>query len=140
MDKNKILKLIEEGVLNYYLDDNYMLDQNSIATEPQEVYDIDVEKYEKQAKQILFQAKLATRKAKLAKVISISDARGRIKDLNKKYEGTPFTMFKRHVEAYGLAANYRNFDKMSEDEMLNILQQIDITSLFDEIESELDDE
>lgn len=140
MDRNKILELIEEGVLNYYLDDNYRLIHKSIVAEPQGAFGEDDKKYKKLAKQILFKAKLAAKKFTIAKVISITEARGRLQDLDKQYEGKVFTMFKKHVEEYGLSANYRNFDKMSEKEMLSLLQQIDITTLFDEIESELRDE
>jgi len=137
MAGNKILDLIDEAIFDYYLQDNYKLDTDIKVKEPQEDYE---EKYHKLARQILFKAKLAANKANISKVISITEAKGQLKELNKKHEGKVFTIFKKHIEEYGLAANYRNFDTMNEEEMSSILEQINFTKLFDEIQSDLENE
>lgn len=137
MEGNKILDLIDEAIFDHYLQDDYKLDDEFKVNEPHEVYG---EKYKKLASQILFKAKLAAKKANIAKVISITEAKGQLKELNKKHEGKVFTIFKKHIEEYGLAANYRNFDSMNEKEMASILEQINFTKLFDEIQSDLENE
>lgn len=140
MEGNRILDLIDEGIFDHYVQDDYKLETEGNVNEPLENYGEIDEKYQKIAKQILFKAKLAANKATIEKVISITEAKGRLQELNKKHEGKVFTIFKKHVEEYGLAANYRNFDTMSEEEMLSILEQINFTTLFDNIESDLEDE
>ena len=55
-------------------------------------------------------------------------------------EGRVFPIFKRHVEEYGLAANYRNFDSMTEVEMKELLKHLNFTALLDDILSTLEDE
>jgi hypothetical protein len=138
MEKSKILESIEEGLLDYYLSIDYSLRTKDLVAEEPSSYDVD--RYKKLAKRILFKAKFATQNSLQEKVISISEASGRLATLDEKMKGRVFPMFKRHVEKYGLAANYRNFDAMTEDEMANILRQLNLTSLFDEILDELGDE
>lgn len=140
MEKNKILESIEEGLLDYYLSLDYSLKSEDMAREEQVSYGDRTQRYNKLAKRILFNARLATRNSLQTKVISISEASGKLVELDSKLKGKVFSIFKRHVEEYGLAANYRNFDTMSEDEMMSILKQINLTALFDEISSELEDE
>ncbi len=137
MEGSKILDLIDEAIFDHYLQDNYKLDGEFQVNEPQEHYG---DKYKKLAKQILFNAKLAANKANIAKVISITEAKGRLQELNMKHQGKVFSIFKKHIEEYGLAANYRNFDTMNEEEMSSILEQINFTKLFDEIQSDLENE
>lgn len=140
MGKDKILESIEEGLLDYYVSLDYSIKSESVAAEEQVSYGDQSPKYDKLAKRILFNAKLATRNSLQAKVISISEASGKLTTLDDKLKGKVFPIFKKHVEEYGLAANYRNFDAMTEDEMKNILKQLNLTALFDEILSELEDE
>lgn len=139
MSKEKLLKNIEDGLLNYYLDKDYSVDKG-IVSEAEEVYEGQSNKYKKIVKQILFKAKTHIQKTRVAKVISLAEATGRLKTLEDKTKGNVFSIFKKHVEKYGLAANYRNFDKMTEEEMSNILNQLDLTALFDEIDAKLEDE
>ena len=139
MSKEKLLKNIEEGLLSYYLDKDYSID-NSIVSEPDELYEGQSAKYKKFAKQILFKAKTNLKKNRVAKIISIAEATGRLRSIEEKEKDNVFSIFKKHVEHHGLAANYRNFDKMTEEEMENILQQLDLTALFDEIYANLKDE
>lgn len=140
MKKNDLIESIEKGLLDYYLSIDYSLESKSIVAEPEISYGVDEERYSKLSKRILFKAKLATRKARQAKVISIIEASGKLTELNNRLEGKVFPIFKRHVEEYGLAANYKNFDAMTEDEMKDILKQLDLTALFDEVLSEIEDE
>lgn len=139
MSKEKLLKNIEEGLLNYYLDKDHSVD-NNIVSESEELYKGQNAKYKKLAKQILFKAKTNLKKNRVTKIISIAEATGRLKSIENKNKDNVFSIFKKHVERYGLAANYRNFDKMTEEEMGNILQQLDLTELFDEIDANLEDE
>jgi hypothetical protein len=139
MSKAKLLNNIEAGLLNYYLEIDYSVNSNVIY-EPEVFYEGQSAKYEQLAKQILFKAKTNLQKDRVAKIISISQATNRLKSIEEEKQGNVFSIFKKHVEFHGLAANYRNFDKMTEKEMSNILQQLDLTALFDEIDSSLDDE
>ncbi len=139
MGKEKLLKNIEEGLLNYYLDKDYSAD-NSIASESNELYEGQTSKYKKLAKQILFKAKTNLKKSRVSKIISIAEATGRLKSIEEKNKDNVFSIFKKHIKQHGLAANYRNFDKMTEEEMANILQQLDLTALFDDIDANLEDE
>ena len=139
MSKEKLLKNIEDGLLNYYLSKDYSVDID-IVSEFDESYKGQSNKYEKLVKQILFKAKTQIQKTRVSKVISLAEATGRLKSLNDKNKGNVFSIFKKHVENHGLAANYRNFDKMTEEEMSNILDQLDLTALFDEIDANLEDE
>ena len=139
MGKEKLLKNIEEGLLNYYLDRDYSAD-NSIASESNELYEGQTSKYKKLAKQILFKAKTNLKKSRVSKIISIAEATGRLKSIEEKNKDNVFSIFKKHIKQHGLAANYRNFDKMTEEEMANILQQLDLTALFDDIDANLEDE
>lgn len=140
MNKNKILESIEEGLLEYYVSLDYSLNSQSVAAEEQITYGNENQKYSKMAKQILFKAKLEASKSKQAKIISIGEVSKKLSFLNKKMEGKVFPLFKKHIEEYGLAANYRNFEAMTEDEMKEILMQLNHTALLDEILSELEDE
>ena len=140
MGKNKILEKIEEGLLDYYLSLDYNLKTKSVAAEPLQEYGEESIRYSKLAKRILFKAKLESRKTIQAKIISISKASENLEKLNKEMEGKVFPIFKRHVEKHGLAANYRNFKTMTEDEMREILEQLNYTALLDDILSELEDE
>ncbi len=139
MSKDKLLKNIEDGLLNYYLDKDYSIDK-SIVSESKEAYEGQAKKYQKISKQILFKAKTHIQKTRVAKVISLAEATGRLKLIKEKNIGNVFPIFKKHIENHGLAANYRNFDKMTEEEMGNILEQLDLTALFDEIDANLEDE
>ena len=120
----------------------YYLDQSSSAEEvvrsEEEAYPGQSEKYNHRAKNIRFRALVQLRKQSTAKVISIAQASSRLKELSNNTN--IFSIFKRHVEQHGLAANYRNFDKMTEQEMKSILEQINLTELFDEISKNLDSE
>ena len=138
MSKEKLLKNIENGLLNYYLDKDYSVDKDVIS-EAEEAYKGQSKKYQNLVKQILFKAKTHIQKTRVAKVISLAEATGRLKTLEDKNKGNIFSIFKKHIENHGLAANYRNFDKMTEDEMSNILEQLDLTALFDEIDESLED-
>lgn len=140
MKRNKILESIEEGLLDYYTSLDYYKTESNLVKEETNSYENSDVKYSKLAKNILFRANLATKKSIKAKVISISEASGRLADLDKEMDGNVFPIFKRHVEMYGLAANYRNFDAMTEQEMTNILNQLNLTSLLDDILAELEDE
>jgi len=140
MVKNKILELIEEGLLDYYVSLNYSKESEFAVAEGEALYDLEDPKYLKLAKRILFKAKLESRKTIQAKIISISEASDRLELLNKEMEGKVFPIFKRHVKEYGLAANYRNFESMTENEMKEILKHLNYTALLDEILSELEDE
>lgn len=140
MSKNKILESIEEGLLEYYMSLDYTLKRDSIAAEREIPYDELGQRYSKLARQILFKAKLESKKSLHAKVISISEASEKLSILDKEMEGKVFPIFKKHIEKHGLAANYRNFDAMTEDEMKEILNQINHTALLDDIISELEDE
>ena len=140
MGKNKILELIEEGLLEYYMSLDYTLNRESIAAEREIPHGEEDQRYGKLAKQIMFKAKLESKKSLHAKVISISEASEKLPILDKEMEGRVFPIFKRHIEEYGLAANYRNFDTMTEDEMKEILEQLNHTALLDDIISELEDE
>lgn len=139
MSRKKLLKDVEDGLLQYYLDHDYTIEDELIPKSDQ-VNEESKAKYNKMAKQILFKAKTQIKKRKVAKVISLAEATGRLKSLQDKNKGNVFSIFKRHVKQYGLAANYRNFDKMTEEEMENILNQLDLTALFNEIDENLDDE
>ncbi len=140
MKKNKIWESIEEGLLDYYLSIDYSLPINEAVSEEVSSYGTGNDKYKKLAKRILFKAKIATKKSIQTKVISISEASGKLTALDKELEGNVFPIFKKHIEKYGLAANYRNFDSITKEEMINILKQLNLTFLFDEIESKLKDE
>lgn len=140
MDKSKILENIEEGLLDYYLSLDYTLKAESIAAEGEIPYGKERQKYGKLAKQILFKAKLESKKSLYAKVISLSEASDKLSLLDKEMKGRVFPIFKKHVEEYGLAANYRNFEVMTEVEMKEILGQLNHTALLDDIISELEDE
>lgn len=129
MDKKKILKNIEEGLLDYYLSLDYNLKRESIAAEREIPYGEKDERYSKLAKQILFKAKLESKKSLHAKVISLSEASDKLSLLDKEMEGKVFSIFKKHVEEHGLAANYRNFEAMTEEEMKEILEQLNHTAL-----------
>lgn len=139
MSKEKLLKNIEDGLLNFYLEKDYSADKN-ISSQTDEIYEGQSIKYQKLAKQIRFKAKSNIKKNKITKIISIAEATGRLKALEKNNMENVFSIFKKHIAKHGLAANYRNFDKMTLEEMANILQQLDLTSLFDEIDASLDDE
>ena len=140
MDKNRILENIVEGLLDYYISLDYSLEVDSIAAEGENPYGKDEQRYGKLAKQILFKAKLESKKSLHAKVISLSEASDKLSLLDKEMEGKVFPIFKKHVEEYGLAANYRNFEAMTEDEMKEILGQLNHTALLDDIISELENE
>ncbi|MCB0632745.1 MAG: hypothetical protein R2824_24185 [Saprospiraceae bacterium] len=139
MSKDSLLKNIEEGLLNFYLEEDHSVD-GEVTYESGEAYEGQTKNYERIAKQILFKARTHIRKNRVAKVISIAEASGRLKASKEKNEGKIFSIFKKHVEQHGLAANYRNFDKMTEEEMSNVLEQLDLTALFDEIDASLEDE
>ena len=140
MVNNKILELIEEGLLEYYVSLNYSKESEFTVAEGEAIYGKEGAKYTKLAKRILFKAKLESSKNIHAKIISISEASGRLELLDKEMQGNVFPIFKRHVEKYGLAANYRNFESMTEKEMKEILDQLNFTALLDNIISELEDE
>lgn len=140
MDKNKILENIEEGLMDYYLSLDYTLKAESIAAEGEIQYGKEEQRYDKLSKLILFKAKLESKKSLHARVISLSEASDKLSMLDKEMEGKVFPIFKKHVEEYGLAANYRNFEAMTEDEMKEILGQLNHTALLDDIISELEDE
>jgi hypothetical protein len=139
MSKEKLLKNIEEGLLNYYLVKDYSVDKDT-ASEAVDMYEGQSKKYQKIVKQILFKAKTHIQKTRVTKIISLAEATGRLKALEDNNKGNVFSIFKKHVEKHGLAANYRNFDKMTEKEMSNILNQLDLTALFDEIDANLEHE
>lgn len=139
MSKNKLLRNIEDGLLSYYLDKDHSV-KDGIVSEPEELYDGQSTKYQKLAKQILFKAKANLKKVRVAKIISIAEATGRLKSISENKKDNVFSIFKKHVEQYGLAANYRNFDRMTEEEMSNIIQQLDLTALFEEIDTSLENE
>ncbi len=140
MSKNKILESIEEGLLEYYISLDYTPKSKSMVAEESNSYGADNHKYDKLAKRILFKAKLEARKTLQAKVISLSEASEKLAILDKEMEGKVFPIFKKHIEEFGLAANYRNFDAMTEDEMKEILGQLNHTALLDDIIAELEDE
>ena len=140
MSKKKLLKNIEEGLLNFYLEKDHSINATDDFSNIKEDYEGQISRYSRLSKQILFKAKAQVRKDRVAKVVSIAEASGRLKSLRGKNSENVFSIFKKHVEQYGLAANYRNFDKMTEDEMSNILEQLDLTALFDEIDESLGDE
>lgn len=140
MRENKILDSIEEGLLEYYISLDYTLKTKVISTESRGFPDVNDHKYDKLAKSIMFRAKLEARKALQAKVISLSETSEQLVMLDKEMEGKVFSIFKKHVEEFGLAANYRNFEAMTEDEMSEILKQVNHTALLDDIISQLDDE
>lgn len=142
MSKNKILESIEVGLLEYYISLDYTLKSESIsiAAEESNFYGAESHRYDKLAKRILFKAKLEARKNLQAKVISLSKASEKLAMLDKAMEGKVFPIFKKHIEKYGLAANYRNFEAMTEDEMKELLRQLNHTDLLDDIISELEDE
>lgn len=140
MDKNKILENIENGVQDYYLNEDFKLDQKEGIEESIGDYPAIAEKYIKLAKKVLFQAEIEANKSKISNVISIGKAKGKLKSLDSEFEGKVFSLFKRHIEEYGLAVNYRNFESMSKAEMTNILEQINFTKLLNDLESELEDE
>jgi len=136
MSKERLLKNIDDAIIHYHIDQLRSQEENS--EDLTEDYPSQLEKYARKAKQIRFKAKAAMKKQRNTRIISIADASSRLKDWGS--EKNVFPIFKKHVEHHGLAANYRNFDKMSEEEMRNILEQIDLTALFDDIEESLDNE
>lgn len=140
MVNNKILELIEEGLMAYYVSLNYSKDSVIAVAEDSVIYGVEEMKYTRLAKQILFRAKLESRKTLHAKILSISKESGKLELLDKEMEGRVFPIFKRHVEEYGLAANYRNFDSMTEVEMKELLKHLNFTALLDDILSTLEDE
>ncbi len=140
MDKEKLIKNIEDGLLEFYLEKDHSKSSDSDLTNVEEHYDGQMKKYARLSKQILFRAKAHIQKNRVTKVISIAEASGRLKSLKGKNKDNVFPIFKKHVEKYGLAANYRNFDKMTEEEMANILEQLDLTALFGEIDKNLVDD
>ena len=140
MSKDKILKSIEEGLLEYYISLDYSLQRDSVAEEEKELYGKEDQKYSRLAKQILFKAKLESKKALHSKIISMGDTSKKLSLLDKEMEGKVFPIFKKHVKKYGLAANYRNFQSMTEDQMKEILGQLNYTELLDDIISDLEDE
>ncbi len=139
MSKKELLKKIEDGLLSSYLDKDYSNDRDTLA-DIEEIYEGQSEKYRKLIKQILFKSKTHIQKVRVARVISIAEASGRLQSLKDKDKENVFSIFKKHVDEYGLAANYRNFDKMTKEEMSNILEQLDLTALFDEIDASSEDE
>ncbi len=139
MDKEKLLYNIEDGLLNYYLNKDYTL-KGKVLFEPTEEYEGQTRKYSKLAKQILFKTKTKINEIRISKVISIAEASGRLKVLQEKNKDNVFPIFKKHIEKFGLAVNYRNFENMTIDEMEKILSQIDFTALFDEINDEIENE
>lgn len=140
MEKDRFLKMLEEGVLNSYIEEDYSKPNENVINEPQGEYNSESAKYEKLAKKILFKFKMASRKTTVAKILSITEARNKLRELSDQFEGQVFTLFKNHIEKHGLKASYRNFESMTELEMKNILEQINFTEMLDEIEAELNDE
>lgn len=139
MSKEKLLNDIEEGLLSYYLEKDHSV-QSDILFEPEQIYEGQGTKYHRIAKQIIFKAKTNLNKKRVTKIISIANESGRLESIKGKNEENIYSIFKKHIEHHGLAANYHNLDRITEEEMANILQQINLTSLFDEIDAGLDDE
>jgi len=140
MKKSEILGLIEQGLLDHFLSTDYSINSDSMVSESKLEYVEDEEKYSRLSNKILFKAKLAVNRRKQAKVLSILEASERLSKLDNSSDGKIFTIFKRHVEEHGLAANYRNFEAMTEEEMKEILEQLNHTALLDDIISELENE
>ena len=140
MTKDKLLKNIEDGILGYYLEIDHSVDSSSTISDREEIYDGQFDKYSRLSKKYLFAIKATIQKDRMARIVDISEASGRLRSLKGVDKDHVFSIFKRHVEEHGLAANYRNFDSMSSDEMINILDQLNLTALFDEIDKSLGDD
>lgn len=138
MNDHKLLDNIEQGLMNYYLEIDHSIDSN-IASEPQIIYGEEDQKYNQLANRILFLARTQIQKDKVSKIISIADGVQRLIKKEEIKNENIFYIFKKHIEEHGLAVNYRHFDKMTEDEMKNILSQLDLTALFNEIDENLND-
>ena len=140
MEKNNIVALIERGLLDHYLQIDYSKSKEK-SSDVEESNDLLFERkneYKKRANKILFKFKLASKKDGLERILSI--AKNRLEDLPKINNDNIFQQFKLKLEESSLKLSYRNFESMSEDEMRSVLNQLDLTSILDQIESELEDE
>lgn len=139
MTKKKVSENIEEGLFNFYLDKEDSAYKMALEEEGIDIAERGA-KYERLAKRILFSAKAKAKEQKLAKVISIAEASGRLKEVFKTGDSNVISIFNQHIEKYGLLVNYRNLDKMDEVELGEIIGQLDITVLLNDIEASLKNE
>lgn len=139
MDDKTIIECIEEGVFQYYLEMDYHQKDTS-GDSFEEDYEGQFDKYTKLSKKLRFKAQTAVRKEKNAKITTLASVSTRLKDFIESSGESAYMLLKRHVENNGLAVNYRNFEAMTEEEMLNILRQLDLTAFMNELDDSLEDE
>jgi hypothetical protein len=138
MSTDDILQLIDEGILDYYLNQNYEIGESDTDQEIADCNDTVEVRHSNLAKKIMFQARTAMNKENILKVEAI--AKGKMLDLHRKDPTKVQTMFVAYIRDHGLAVNYRNFQEMTEDEMASIMEQITFTELIESIQSEFDND
>ncbi len=136
MSNRDFLEKIDTALFNAYIEKDY---SKSSAHKFDEDYAGQKEKYNKLYKKLLFKGRASLRKRDLENIISLPRAIGLMADLNQKHKGKVFPIFKKLVEQEGLLVNYRNFEKMTEEEMINILEQVNLTKILDKLDQELND-
>ncbi len=138
MSKNEIVKNIEDGLLNFYVEKDEHLYQQAMAEEGVNLNE-GIQEYEIFAKQILFKAKALYNAERIANVMKmIEKAKRPENDVGDKPK--IISIFHKHVHEHGLAVNYRNLDEMDVEEIKDILAQLDLTSLINELLSQNLDE
>lgn len=138
MSKKEIIKNIEDGLLNFYVEKDEHLYQQAMAEEGINLNE-GIQEYEILAKQISFKAKALYNAERIANVVKIIEKAKRPQNV---VEDKPkvISIFYKHVQEHGLAVNYRNLDEMDVEEIKDILGQLDLTSLINELISQNLDE
>jgi hypothetical protein len=139
MNKKEIVKNIEEGLINFYLNKDQSLFLEAMTEEGINI-NAEIGEYEDAAKKILFTAKANYNADRIDRLISL------LKDVKKQFDPSQFdkskivTTFNRYIKEHRLAVNYRNLDEMDEEEIRDILMQMDLTTLMNELDSEFKNE
>ncbi len=139
MSKKEIIKSIEDGLINLYINKDQSLYEEAMQEDGIDVNG-EIGEYEDMAKKILFLAKANFNGQKIARIISIVDETKKREDSPNLDKSKVITIFNRHIQEYGLAVNYRNLDEMDIEEITDILDQIDLTALLNDLESTIKDE
>lgn len=133
MSKKELFHKIDSALINIYIEK----DNNLFSVDIDEDYKGQKKKYGRLYKKLLFKASSTIKEQKIARIISLPKASMLLDKLNESYTGRVFPLFKKYIEQEGLVVNYRNFDNMTEEEMVNILEQVSFTKLLDKIDEEL---
>jgi hypothetical protein len=125
---NEIKNKIDEALFNFYLEADKDTIKDSLKSDIQ-----DIAEYEKKKKQIIFLAKATANKKHNEYLLALAEKFKQALQLNIE---KPIAILKQLIQGNTSLALHRNLDKLSKEEIIEIIKDKNLVQLLEQLEED----